>query len=83
MKKILFILFVAQFVLSPCLVKSYSINFIENSRGYSAVNQDRKTIRKDIFDNTIVEDNKGNRKTIKKDMLEDDTLEDLKSQFGM
>ncbi|WP_294500243.1 hypothetical protein [uncultured Bacteroides sp.] len=56
MKKILFILFTVQFVLAPHIMKSYSVDSIEDSYEYSIVNQGKKTVKKDIWDNTIIED---------------------------
>ena len=76
MKKILFILFAVQFVLAPHITKSYSVNFIEDSYEYSIVNQEKKTIKKDIFGNTIIEDSKGHRQIIKKDIFGNSTIED-------
>lgn len=69
MKKILFILFTVQFVLAPHITKSYSVNSIEDSYEYSIVNQEKKTVKKDILGNTIIEDDNGNKITIKKDIL--------------
>ena len=66
MKKILFILFTVQFVLAPHITKSYSVNSIEDSYEYSIVNQEKKTVKKDILGNTIIEDDNGNKITIKK-----------------
>ena len=66
MKKVLFILFAVQFVLAPHITKSYSVNFIEDSYEYSIVNQEKKTVKKDILGNTIIEDDNGNKITIKK-----------------
>ena len=54
MKKVLFILFAVQFVLAPHITKSYSVNFIEDSYEYSIVNQEKKTVKKDILGNTII-----------------------------
>ena len=59
MKKVLFILFAVQFVLAPHITKSYSVNFIEDSYEYSIVNQEKKTVKKDILGNTIIEDDNG------------------------
>jgi len=56
MKKILFILFTVQSVLAPHITKSYSVNSIEDSYEYSIVNQEKKTVKKDILGNTIIED---------------------------
>ena len=69
MKKILFILFTVQSVLAPHITKSYSVNSIEDSYEYSIVNQEKKTVKKDILGNTIIEDDNGNKITIKKDIL--------------
>ena len=69
MKKILFILFTVQFVLAPHITKSYSVNSIEDRYEYSIVNQEKKTVKKDILGNTIIEDDNGNKITIKKDIL--------------
>lgn len=66
MKKILFILFTVQSVLAPHITKSYSVNSIEDSYEYSIVNQEKKTVKKDILGNTIIEDDNGNKITIKK-----------------
>ena len=55
MKKILFILFTVQSVLAPHITKSYSVNSIEDSYEYSIVNQEKKTVKKDILGNTIIE----------------------------
>lgn len=76
MKKILFILFTVQFVLAPHIMKSYSVNSIEDSYEYSIVNQGKKTVKKDIWDNTIIEDDNGNKITIKKDILGNTIIED-------
>ena len=78
MKKILFILFTVQFVLAPHITKSYSVNSIEDSYEYSIVNQEKKTVKKDILGNTIIEDNNGNRKTVKKDIFGNTIIEDNK-----
>ena len=67
MKKVLFILFAVQFVLAPHITKSYSVNFIEDSYEYSIVNQEKKTVKKDIL---------GNKITIKKDIFGNSTIED-------
>lgn len=74
MKKILFILAFAQFVLAPQVIKSYSVN----SHEYSKINQRKQTVTKDIFGNTIIEDDKGNKKTIKKDIFGNTIIEDSK-----
>lgn len=65
-EKILFILFTVQFVLAPHITKSYSVNSIEDRYEYSIVNQEKKTVKKDILGNTIIEDDNGNKITIKK-----------------
>lgn len=57
------------------IVKSYGANLVENTHGHSDVNQERKTIEKDIFGNTIIRDNKGNRTTIKKDIFGNTVIE--------
>ena len=54
MKKILFILFATQFILAPYIIKSYGANLIEDNYEYSGVNQERKTVEKDIFGNIII-----------------------------
>lgn len=72
MKKILFILAFAHFVLAPQIIKSYSVN----SHEYSKINQRKRTVTKDIFGNTIIEDDKGNKKTIKKDIFGNLIIED-------
>ena len=69
MKKILFILFTVQFILIPRITGSYGANSIGNNHGHSVTNQGKKTIKKDIFGDTVIEDNQGNRKTIKKDIF--------------
>ena len=69
MKKILFILFTVQFILIPRITGSYGANSIGNNHGHSVTNQGKKTIKKDIFGDTVIEDNRGNRKTIKKDIF--------------
>ena len=76
MKKVLFILFAVQFVLAPHITESYSVNFIEDSYEYSIVNQEKKTVKKDILGNTIIEDDNGNKITIKKDIFGNSTIED-------
>ena len=76
LKKVLFILFAVQFVLAPHITKSYSVNFIEDSYEYSIVNQEKKTVKKDILGNTIIEDDNGNKITIKKDIFGNSTIED-------
>lgn len=70
MKKILFILFTVQFILIPRITGSYGANSIGNNHGHSVTNQGKKTIKKDIFGDTVIEDNRGNRKSIKKISLE-------------
>lgn len=76
MKKILFILFAVQFALTPQIIKSYSTNSIGDNRNYSAFNQGRKTIKKDILGNITVQDIYGNRKTIKTDIFGNTIIED-------
>ena len=76
MKKILCILFTVQFVLAPHITKSYSVNSIEDSYEYSIVNQEKKTVKKDILGNTIIEDDNGNKKSIKEDILGNTIIED-------
>ena len=76
MKKILCILFTVQFVLAPHITESYSVNSIEDSYEYSIVNQEKKTVKKDILGNTIIEDDNGNKKTIKEDILGNTIIED-------
>lgn len=78
MKKILFMLFAAQFVFAPYIVKSYGVNPVENTHGHSDVNQERKTIEKDIFGNITIRDDKGNRKTIEKDIFGNTIIRDDK-----
>ena len=39
----------------------------------------RKTIKKDIFGNTIIEDNKGHKQIIKKDIFGNSTIEDYEA----
>lgn len=73
MKKIFLILIAAQFILAPQIIKSYGAN---DSHEYFEVNQKRVTVKKDIFGNTIIEDDKGNKKTIKKDIFGKYTIED-------
>ena len=75
MKKILFILFATQFILAPYIIKSYGANLIEDNYEYSGVNQERKTVEKDIFGNIIIRDDKGNRKTIEKDIFGNEIIE--------
>ena len=69
MKKILFILFVAQFILAPYIIKGYGANLVEDNYEYSGVDQGRETVEKDILGNIIIRDDNGNRKTIEKDIL--------------
>lgn len=78
MKKILCILFTVQFVLAPHITKSYGVNSIEDSYEYSIVNQEKKTVKKDILGNTIIEDDNGNKKTIKEDIFGNTIIEDNK-----
>ena len=53
MKKILFILFVAQFILAPYIIKGYGANLVEDNYEYSGVAQGRETVEKDIFCNRL------------------------------
>ena len=76
MKRILFILFTVQFVLAPHITKSYSVNSIEDRYEYSIVNQEKKTVKKDILGNITIENNNGNKKTIKEDILGNTIIED-------
>lgn len=76
MKKILFILFTVQFILIPRITGSYGANSIGNNHGHSVTNQGKKTIKKDIFGDTVIEDNHGNRKTIKTDIFGNKIIED-------
>ena len=46
MKKILFILFVAQFILAPYIIKGYGANLVEDNYEYSGVDQGRETVEK-------------------------------------
>ena len=78
MKKILFILFATQFILAPYIIKSYGANLIEDNYEYSGVNQERKTVEKDIFGNIIIRDDKGNRKTIEEDIFGNTIIRDDK-----
>lgn len=73
MKKILLILIAAQFIIAPQIIKGFGVN---NSHEYLEVNQKKKTVKKDIFGNTVIEDDKGNKKTIKKDIFGKFTIED-------
>ncbi|MBW9278109.1 hypothetical protein [Bacteroides fragilis] len=75
MKKILFILFTVQLVLIPQIIESYAVNSIRNNHEYSATNQGKKTINKDILGNTIVEDGRGYKKTIKTDIFGNKIIE--------
>ena len=56
MKKILFILFVAQFILAPYIIKGYGANLVEDNYEYSGVDQGRETVEKDILGNIIIRD---------------------------
>lgn len=78
MKKILFILFTVQFILIPRITGSYGANSIGNNHGHSVTNQGKKTIKKDIFGDTVIEDNLGNRKSIKKDIFGNTVIENNK-----
>ncbi len=49
MKKILFILFVAQFIWAPYIIKGYGANLVEDNYEYSGVDQGRENVEKDIF----------------------------------
>lgn len=62
--------------MAPHITKSYSVNSIEDSYEYSIVNQEKKTVKKDILGNTIIEDNKGHKQIIKKDIFGNSTIED-------
>ena len=53
MKKILFILFVAQFIVAPYIIKGYGANLVEDNYEYSGVDQGRETVEKDILGNII------------------------------
>ena len=75
MKKILFILFVAQFILAPYIIKGYGANLVEDNYEYSGVDQGRETVEKDILGNIIIRDDKGNRTTIKKDIFVNEIIE--------
>ena len=75
MKKILFILFVAQFILAPYIIKGYGANLVEDNYEYSGVDQERETVEKDILGNIIIRDDKGNRTTIKKDIFGNEIIE--------
>lgn len=72
-KKILLILITAQFIIAPQIIKSFGAN---NSHEYLEVNQKKKTVKKDILGNTVIEDDKGNKKTIKKDIFDNIIIED-------
>lgn len=76
MKKILFILFTVQFILIPRITGSYGANSIGNNHGHSVTNQGKKTIKKDIFGDTVIENNKGYKKTIKTDIFGNKIIED-------
>lgn len=78
MKKILFILFTVQFILIPRITGSYGANSIGNNHGHSVTNQGKKTIKKDIFGDTVIEDNRGKRKSIKKDIFGNTVIENNK-----
>lgn len=78
MKKILFILFAAQFVLAPYMTKSYGARTVEENHEYSMGDQGKRTVKKDILGNIIIEDDRGNRKTVKKDIFGNLTIEDDK-----
>lgn len=73
MKKIILILIAVQFILAPQIIKGFGVN---NSHEYLEVNQKKKTVKKDIFGNTVIEDDKGNKKTIKKDIFGNTIIED-------
>ena len=75
MKKILFILFVAQFILAPYIIKGYGANLVEDNYEYSGVDQGRETVEKDILGNIIIRDDKGNRTTIRKDIFGNEIIE--------
>lgn len=75
MKKILLILIAAQFIIAPQIIKGFGAN---SSHEYLEVNKKKKTIKKDIFGNTVIEDDKGNKKTIKKDIFGNTVIEDNK-----
>ena len=79
MKKILFILFVAQFILAPYIIKGYGANLVEDNYEYSGVDQGRETVEKDILGNIIIRDDNGNRKTIEKDTLGNIIIRDIKA----
>ena len=74
-KKILFILFVSQFILAPYIIKGYGANLVEDNYEYSGVAQGRETVEKDILGNIIIRDDKGNRTTIKKDIFGNEIIE--------
>lgn len=76
MKKILFILFAAQFFLAPYMMKSYGANAIEDNNVYSMGNQGKRTVKKDILGNLTIEDDKGNRKTVREDIFGNTIIED-------
>ena len=54
MKKILFILFVAQFILAPYIIKGYGANLVEDNYEYSGVDQGRETVEKDILSLSVM-----------------------------
>ena len=70
-KKILLILIAAQFIIAPQIIKGSGAN---NSHEYQP--QKKKTVKKDILGNTVIEDDKGNKKTIKKDIFDNIIIED-------
>ena len=76
MKKILFILFVAQFILAPYIIKGYGANLVEDNYEYSGVAQGRETVEKDILGNIIIRDDKGHGKIIKKDIFGNTVIEE-------
>lgn len=49
MKKILFILFVAQFILAPYIIKGYGANLVEDNYEYSGVLTKGERLLKRIF----------------------------------
>ena len=73
-KKILLILIAAQFIIAPQIIKGSGAN---NSHEYIEVNpKKRKLSRKTFWENTVIEDDKGNKKTIKKDIFDNIIIED-------
>ncbi len=46
MKKILFILFVAQFILAPYIIKGYGANLVEDNYEYSGVDQGERLLKR-------------------------------------